>query len=165
MSNEKILMSAMEYQALLTEQAETNNQLQAAFLERTGVRMATATAEASHNMNEITRLSAKLAMISDRINRAEIVVSELEADISELGDVLQIAIISGSARQESTVRLVGEARMATDGISQISMFSPLGGAIYHQPVGSVQSYKAPNGVMTVEILAKLNLTEEAELGR
>lgn len=165
MSNEKILMSEMEYQGLLAEQAEANKQLQEAFLERTGVRMPTATAEASHNLNEITRLAAKLASISDRISRAQVVVPEVTADISELGDVLSLALINGEARNEITVRLVGEAKFAQDGIMQISISSPLGVAIYHKSVGSIQKYKAPNGEMEVEILAKLDLTENAELGR
>lgn len=153
MSNEKILMSAMEYQELLNEQEETYKRLQTAYLERTGVRIATATAEASHNMNEITRLSAKLDSIRDRLRRAE-VVSDVTAEICELGDILQIAIITGDTRQESTVRLVGEANFATDGIPQISMSSPLGKAIYHQPIGSIQSYNSPNGAMMVEIVTK-----------
>jgi len=169
MSNEKILMSEMEYQGLLAEQAEANKQLQEAFLERTGVRMPTATAEASHNLNEITRLAAKLASISDRISRAQVVVPEVTADISELGDVLSLALINGEAINEITV---GEKVIripivitAQDGIMQISMSSPLGVAIYHKSVGSIQKYKAPNGEMEVEILAKLDLTENAELGR
>jgi len=54
----------------------------------------------------------------------------------------------------------------TDGDDKVSISSPLGSAIYHKQIGSTQSYQAPNGTISVEILEKkLPLEEEQAHGR
>lgn len=112
---------------------------------------------------------SRIQGLIDTLSRIELIpestVTESAQDIVEIGDTLKVALSVNNAKLLKEFTLVDYLKQ-TDGDDKVSISSPLGSAIYHKQIGSTQSYQAPNGTISVEILEKkLPLEEEQTHGR
>lgn len=100
---------------------------------------------------EINRRMASLSFI-------EIVESMSQEDLIDLNDIVKLNIIfAENDTEEMIVKLVGNIskKFEEEGITEISVNSPLGSAIYGKKVGEMTPYTVNANTFNVEIMEKM----------
>lgn len=101
------------------------------------------------------------------LRNAVIVESQNREDIIDIGDVVRVNVDFGDDDiEESIYKLTGGATGDIDGLTHISINSPLGASIYQKRVGDDSSYQVESNTFKVKILEKmLGLDQEAKKTR
>lgn len=110
-------------------------------------------------MREIAEMEYKLE------NDIEIVENLGDDSLIDIGDIVKIDMIfSADDREEGAFRLVATTPsfdMEAE-ITEISINSPLGNAMYHKKIGDIATYKVNDRTFTIELKEKVVLDLENE---
>ena len=107
------------------------------------------------------RINGLIVAKSELLNSAEIVDTEVIDGLVNIDDYLRCKIsYSEDDNEETIIHLIGTRDISIkDGVQHISINSPLGAAIFGQPIGSFVKYKVGNDTYGVVIKEKVNQDE------
>jgi len=90
-------------------------------------------------------------------------MENIKEELVEVGDILNILLSSKDDEPENMViKLVNEANNNGIDITEISINSPLGKAIYKHKIGEVTKYKVNENIFNVTILGKIDNLEKVK---
>jgi len=90
-------------------------------------------------------------------------MENIKEELVEVGDILNILLSSKDDEPENMViKLVNEANNNGIDITEISINSPLGKAIYKHKIGEVTNYKVNENIFNVTILGKIDNLEKVK---
>lgn len=104
---------------------------------------------------EVHLIDSQIRTLVDMLASAVIVERQENNDLVDLEDVLKLFIDYGDEQEECDCRLTSGGTAAIAGITDISLNSPLGEAIYQKPIGAERNFKVNGNTFRVQILAKL----------
>ena len=108
-------------------------------------------------------LMVEIADMKSRLQNAEIVESDENEEIIDVGDVVKVDMIfSEDDREEEIFKLVATTPNFDAGIDEVSINSPVGTAIYHKKVGEITTYKVEGRMFTLQIKGKVTDLEQEE---
>ena len=105
-------------------------------------------------MKEISELKYELE------NNIEIVEREGDEDLIDIGDLIKVVmILPTGAKKEKILKLIATMPNlgAESDITEISINSPAGEAIYHKKIGDIVGYSVGDREFTIEIIERVVL--------
>ena len=105
----------------------------------------------------------EIAEMKQKLLTAEIVENLGDESLIDIGDIVKIDMIfSESDREEEIFKLVAtNPSFGLDtGISEVSINSPIGKAMYHKRIGETAQYKVNDRTFTIQIKEKVLLDLE-----
>ena len=106
-------------------------------------------------------LMLRIREMKNRIPEIEIVERSADDSLVEIGDVIKLDMIfSPDDIDEQILKLVGGNPNFGGKISEISINSPIGAAIYHKQIGDSATYQVNDRQISVIIKEKVNLELE-----
>lgn len=90
------------------------------------------------------------------LSRVEIIEKHNNNEFIDIGDIVRTEISADDYTQECVVKLVGKSIDFDSDINEVTINSPLGGAIYKKNIGEDVSYNVQGKTFNVHIAEKLN---------
>ena len=101
-------------------------------------------------------LMQQLRIMNEKLENIEIVEKNLNSDIIDIGDIVDIEMIfAEDDKEDMIIKLVGGDADMKASIQEISINSPLGGAIYGKKALNMASYKVNENTFNVLIKEKI----------
>lgn len=142
-----LTMTQAEYDALKMELEEAKQKYNMVISQCSGIKYGEFSSVRADRDNTSEMLAYKIKLLEAQLVNA-VIAEKTEEGKVELGNLVVITI-NGTPM---TVKMVGEAKLAEDGIIQVSATSPIGQAIYKKTVGTVATYYMGQQEYTVQIL-------------
>lgn len=100
-------------------------------------------------MEELALAERRASQIRDTLARSSAASSPVSADVVEVGCVVRVKDSFGDVEEY----LIAPPENRVRGVVCVSPAAPLGAALLGRKVGDVVSYKAPAGVVKIEVLS------------
>ena len=110
--------------------------------------------------DDANNLSAEIKELYDQLERVQIVDHELVENLVNLNDI--VTVNYADSNEPLQFKLVGTSAKPTYDVPEITINSPLGNAVYRQPVGAERSFEANGKLFKITIIDKQadNIKEE-----
>ncbi len=142
---EKVFLDKKGYEELLSEIARLENELAETSQGRTEVKFMEYTSTSADVDNRRAIIVSQLKSLYHRRDNCEILQEEELKDDSVdrflIGDIAEISLNLNGLSRRITVMLVTNNTTRIDGVSNITINSPMGRAIYGATVGTTGTYK------------------------